>query len=891
MKESGQNRLKSGQEMKKNGKYIQENGNRKQGKTQRRITLCGQWMLESVDKKIKCPVEIPGSVLSAVTACDILKNPYDRMNEYEARAFLDQDFVFYRTFEIVKGEEFAYELCCDGIDTIADICINDVLLRSVDNMHRRYQIACTDVLRDGRNEIRICFHSAIRYIREYTAQPGKEITYTPCGAMENNQYIRKAHSMFGWDWGPQLPDLGIWRDIYIHAFSKPVLDDIKIKQVHSTGHQKNKQVLQKNEAEYVEITLEASVKTTDGEVCTFQEAVKKIPQLRLQAEIITPEGERLAATDGQCRVMHPELWWPHRYGKQPLYTVKVMLLWQDKMSDRLSDKMSDQLSDKMPDKISDSILDEKQYRIGLRTLTVSRQKDLWGEEFAFCVNGVRIFAKGANYIPQDCIYSRITPQRIYDLLDTAVTCGFNMIRVWGGGYYPSEIFYDACDERGLIVWQDFMYACNIYELTDAFRENIIAETRDNVRRLRHHASLGIWCGNNEMESAWDHWGGFCEHPKALREDYLTMFEKIIPQIVQEEDPQTFYWPSSPSSGGAWKEPDSDDMGDRHYWDVWHGEKPFTDYANYYFRFCSEFGFQSFPCIKTIRTFTLPQDRNIFSEVMESHQKNGAANGKILRYISENFLYPKDFESLIYVSQILQGLAIKEGVEHWRRNRGRCMGAIYWQFNDNWPVASWSGVDYYGRWKALQYMARHFYADILGSLKEDETGVYTPYVQNETLHEIQSEVTLYVKDMDGTVLYEKGRKAVCKALSVTAAEPVYLQNIMAGKEREVFTEAVFRHSDGSVSRQVCMPAPYKYMRIKKAMISHTSIRKGNLLLITLQSSVPAFFVQIETDVDLVLSDNYMHLTNGKEWTVTGYLPEGYEGTPEIHVRSLCDSYEF
>ena len=832
----------------------------KQKKMQQRMTLCGWWTAESIkndgqnaDKKIKCPVKIPGSILSAATECGIVKDPYDRMNEYEAREFLDQDVLFSRTFHMEKQDGFVYELCCDGIDTIADISINGVLLQTVDNMHRRYQIVCTDVLLEGRNEIKIRFHSAIGYIREYCPKPGKEITYTPCGAMEKNQYIRKAHSMFGWDWGPQLPDMGIWRDIYIRAFTQASLEHIKIRQNHTAND--------------VKISVEAFIKTADEKVCTLKKAMEKMPQLRLQAEVIAPSGERLPVQDGVCKIVHPKLWWPNRYGEQPLYTVRAVLMWQDE------------------------VLNEKECRIGLRTLTISREKDTWGEEFAFCVNGVKIFAKGANYIPQDCIYSRITPQRIEELLNVAVDCGFNCIRVWGGGYYPSDIFYDRCDEKGLIVWQDFMYACNIYELTDAFRENIIAETEDNVRRLRHHASLGIWCGNNEMESAWDHWGGFCDHSQALREDYLTMFEKIIPKILQTEDPDTFYWPSSPSSGGAFRQPDHDDRGDRHYWDVWHGEKPFTDYENYYFRFCSEFGFQSFPSIKTIREFTLPTDRNILSEVMESHQKNGDANGKIMRYLSDNFLYPKDFESLIYVSQVMQGLAIKEGVEHWRRNRGRCMGAIYWQFNDNWPVASWSSVDYYGRWKALQYMARHFYADILGSLKDNGNGVYTPYVQNETLREIQSNVQLYVKDMDGKVLYEKNSEVKCPALSVTAMESVFLQDVMSGKEKEVFVEAVFRHSDGSVSHQVRMPKPYKHMRIQKAKISFSSVRNEDLLQITLQSDVPAFFVEIETETDMVLSDNFMHLTSRMQRAVTGRLPKGYKGIPKIRVRSLCDSYEF
>lgn len=841
------------------------------------ITLDGEWKLESADGKVVCPVQIPGSVLSAAVKQGILNDPYYRMNEYPAREFLRQDFVFSRTFSFQKQAGCAYELCCDGIDTIADIYLNGSKIRHADNMHLRYRIPCTGFLADGDNELRICFTSALRYIEEYEPQQGKEIHYTACGAVERNQYIRKAHSMFGWDWGPQLPDLGIWRTVFIRGTQTACLSDVKILQKHQHGQ--------------VELIVEPKIKIREngGEPglsreLSMEEAKEKIPDagLELQVELISPQGETVPFTEERCLVAQPQLWWPNRYGKQPLYTVKAALM------------------------AGGELLDEKQYRIGLRTLTVSREKDAWGEEFAFCVNGVKIFAKGADYIPEDCMYTEITPKRVHSLLDAAVECGFNCIRVWGGGYYPSDMFYDYCDEKGLIVWQDFMYACNIYELTDQFRQNIIAETKDNARRLRHHASLGLWCGNNEMESAWNGWEGFCNHTKALQQDYLTMFEEVIPQALRAEDETVFYWPSSPSSGGGFRDPDSDDAGDRHYWDVWHGEKPFSDYGNYYFRFCSEFGFQSFPCMKTIASFTLPQDRNIFTEVMESHQKNGSANGKIMRYISDYFLYPKDFKSLVYISQVLQGIAVKEGVEHWRQNRGRCMGAVYWQLNDNWPVASWSSVDYFGRWKALQYMARHFYADLLGGLQTAQDGTYIPFVQNETMRDAQSQVCLYVKDMAGTVLYEKKGRIACRALSVAymkeAAAPsgrssaapcsgFDLSGMIRGREDRVFVEAVFRHSDGTVSRQVRMPRPYKHMKIGTPHITCESVCKGGLLELTLKTDVPAFFVAIETDADLPLSDNFMHLTGPEEYKVTGKLPDGSAGIPQVRIYSLRDSYAF
>lgn len=830
---------------------------------QQYIMLGGDWHMKSADGKIMCPVKIPGSVLSGAIDQGIIQDPYYRMNEYTTRDFLCQDFIFTKTFCVEKKEEYCYELCCDGIDTVADIFLNGVFLKKVDNMHLRYRIVCTDTIQCGINELKIVIKSPIRYIEEHVPQPGKEITYTPCGAMEKNQYIRKAHSMFGWDWGPQLPDMGIWRDIWIRGFAGAIISDVKIHQKHESGK--------------VEVFADLFVKLQTGEEVPVSKAKESLPMLQAKIELITPEEEILPLINGSCIVENPKLWWPNRYGEQPLYTLKTAF------------------------SLDGEQVSEKQYRIGLRTLTISREKDIWGEEFAFLINGVKIFAKGANYIPEDCVYARITPDKIQALLDAAVDCGFNCIRVWGGGYYPSQEFYDYCDEKGLIVWQDFMFACNIYELTDEMQQNITAEVKDNVRRLRHHASLGLWCGNNEMESAWHHWEGFCTHPQSLRQDYLTIFEKLIPDILHREDESVFYWPSSPSSGGKFENPDSDDIGDRHYWDVWHGEKPFSDYENYYFRFCSEFGFQSFPCRKTIQTFTEKNDRNIFSEVMESHQKNAAANGKILQYISDNFLYPKDFESLIYISQVLQGIAVKEGVEHWRRHRGRCMGAIYWQLSDNWPVASWSSIDYFGRWKALQYMARHFYADILGGLhvareslakdSEQKDICVTPFIQNETMHTCRTKMQLYVKDMEGNIIYSKVMQAECKALSAVDMESVSLKGAVSQKEEDYFIEAIFQHSDGTVSHQVKMQKPYKHMHLKKADISCSCRRVGDLAYFTLHSDVPAFFVEIETDVDMILSDNFMHITDGKQYEITGQLPEGYEGLPVVCVKSLCDSYAF
>ena len=357
---------------------------------------------------------------------------------------------------------------------------------------------------------------------------------------------------------------------------------------------------------------------------------------------------------------------------------------------------------------------------------------------------------GANYIPEDNLLARTSFEKTEKLLKDSVEANFNMVRIWGGGHYPEDYFFDLCDRLGLIVWQDFMFACSAYQLTDEFLDTVKKEAVDNIKRLRHHASLGIWCGNNEVEEGWVYWG-WPQDPKR-KTDYIKLFEFILPDIVKEHDPETFYWSSSPSSGGGFDEPRDPNRGDMHYWEVWHGLKPFTEYRKYFFRFCSEFGFQSFPALKTVESFTLPEDRNIFSHVMESHQKNSGANGKILYYLSENFLYPKDFDSLLYASQLLQAEAIKYGVEHWRRNRGRCMGSLYWQLNDCWPVASWSSIDSFGRWKALHYFAKKFYSPILLSI-EEEGKTASIHVTNETMQDVQGLIEWKLRTNTSEVLKE------------------------------------------------------------------------------------------------------------------------------------------
>ena len=822
-------------------------------------TLNGTWQLSAGHRSLESvDMQIPGTVLSGLLAAGKIKDPFYRTNEDATRALFWKDYVFTRTFD-VDEELLAQQhivLVCEGLDTLAEISINGTFLAKTDNMHRTWKFQAKKLLHPGKNEIQIVFRSVLRFIEDYPYEAHKKINYIPCGSMKGNQLLRKAHSMFGWDWGPQTIDAGIFRDIYLQGYSHARIEDIRIHQQHA-----------KNVSVQTSITLSESV--PGQKLCV--ELAEDGADKPLQTKLCKTNADGVAAVD--FVIENPKLWWPNDYGDQPLYIVRTTLLDEDGTS-----------------------LESITRRIGLRTLTISQEKDEWGNEFAFCVNGVKIFTRGGNYIPDDCLYTRITEKKLDYILESCRRAHFNCVRVWGGGYYPSDAFYDLCDEKGLIVWQDLMYACNVYDVTDAFAENCRQETYDNVRRLRHHASLGLWCGNNEIESAWDHWGDFQKETPYLRADYIRLFEEVLPKAVQEADGETFYWHSSPSSGGCFDNPDDANRGDTHYWDVWHGQKPFTDYRKYFFRFCSEFGFQSFPCAKTVNSFTLEDDRNIFSSVMESHQKNDAANGKMLYYLSENLRYPKDLTHLLYASQVLQGMAIKYGVDHWRRNRGRCMGTLYWQINDDWPAPSWSSIDYFGRWKALHYMAQKFYAPHAVSMTLEDHRCHV-YFSNESFETTEYSLTLSIRDLSGNVLetYEtKGNSPAFSAIETAVVDICSWED----QKDDVFLEAVIHTKDQKVLKDVETLVPYKYLNLKNPVISTEAKETNDAFILHISSDCFAPFVALDfDDADVIFSDNFFHLTDKtvqdiivkKEDILQGHFENAEDFRKRLQILSLGTSY--
>jgi len=740
-------------------------------------SLAGAWEFRLKGDEAWLPAVVPGGVHTDLLALEKIPDPFVGDNERKVQWVAESDWEYRRAFDVDPGlfEQPQVWLVCDGLDTLATVCINGVELGGAENMFRQYRWDVKALLIEGANDLQINFDSAVRYIRAKQAErPMAGVSQ----AIQGGPYLRKAPCQFGWDWGPQLPPVGIWKDIRLEGYQHARLDQVSFVQHH--------------EADRVRVEVLLEVQRWSNE--PFEAAVS----------VTAPDGRKYgdsttftAGSSGFVEIVipDPELWWPNGSGEQPLYDVEIMLEKDGEM------------------------LDLREFRLGLRTIELRQLPDEWGRSFTFVVNGLPIFAKGSNWIPADSFPTRIADEYLEGLIRAAAESHQNMLRVWGGGFYEEDRFYELCDRYGILVWQDFIFSCSVYPLDDeAFLENVRVEVVENIRRLRHHASLVLWCGNNEMEWGWADWGWTAPEYSDMKEAYDRFFHKTLLEWCTEEDPEHAYWPSSPSSDTPFEDPNGQVQGDAHYWDVWHGRKPFTAYRDQFPRFMSEFGFQALPPLETICTYADEADWNMTSYIMEQHQKNDSGNALMVAQMLDTFLLPKDFDSLVYLSLVLQAEGIRYGVEHWRRHPDRVSGTLYWQLNDCWPVASWSSLDYFGRWKALHYAARRFFAPLLLTI-EDKPPVQDLFISSDLSEAWSGNVRWTLETLDGDVI-RSGEKEIT-ALPASAALVCSLDfasEVTEENRRDLVFVAELIGADGMIGRQTAFFAPTKHLTLADPEIS-------------------------------------------------------------------------
>lgn len=781
-------------------------------------SLNGKWRLYNA--KYDLAANVPGSLCQTLLEQGIIDDPYYRDNEYKTLPLFDNGCTYERGFDLGEGLRGADKVLLRfyGIDTLSEIYLNGALIQTTDNMHREYTCDVTELVKPEGNTLSVRIASPTAYIAQKNAE-------TPLWGVDSTMagypHLRKAHYMYGWDWGPMLPDMGIWRGVELIGVRGGLIGGVYVRQNHdwiSDG------VVQ------LDIDVETEFAVSDG--------------LSVKAELTAPDGTVFEAngkiadkTTLHLTVDNAKLWYPRGYGKQPLYGLTV----------RLIDG-------------SGEAVDERKMEIGLRTVTVSRAKLANGEEFAFVVNGLKIFAMGANYIPEDQLLPRRSAELTEKLLNACCDANFNMIRVWGGGIYPDDWFYELCDRLGLLVWQDCMFACSSYKADEAFCETVRAEIADNARRIRNHPSLAMWCGNNEIESMWQGWG-LPEDQQRYKEDYLRLFEEVIPEVLSACDPATFYWCSSPSSGGNFDGSSDEHRGDQHYWAVWHNLRPFEDYYAHEFRFCSEFGFESVPSIKTVRSFTEERDLNLCAPVMEAHQKCSQGTEKIMYYLAQMSHYPYDFEGLIYATQMVQADAIRINVENMRRNRGVCMGSLYWQVNDSNPVVSWSSMDYFQRRKALHYAAKRFYAPVLLSADDRDPERIRLNVSSERPTEFSAEISWRSRKNTGEIIAQGSLPVTVKPraaeyfLTLTPAET----GISSSEKNRAYIEFSLVENGVVLGANTCLPVRPKQFKFADPRLSFSVKDGGERFEITVSAKAFAKGVWLELkNADCVFSNNFFDL---------------------------------
>lgn len=806
------------------------------------IELNKEWKFKQGRLNNWYPATVPGVVHTDLIDNKIIEDPFFRLNERGLQWIDKEDWIYETTFDLSKDilNKNNIEILFKGLDTYADIYLNDEKILATDNMFRQWAVDIKGKVKSKENILRVYFHSPIKEdMPKWDALPFQyEATndQSENGGLFNKKlsvFARKAGYHYGWDWGPRLVTSGIWRPVVINAWSDARINNVQVIQKAVTAK-------------------EAKIKTII-EVFSDREMANAILQVsdndakKVLGSIKADLNKGLNKVEVDFAISNPKLWWSNNLEKPHMYNFNTEVISESRVVDNQIEK------------------------IGVRSLKVVSEKDKYGRSFYFELNGVPVFAKGANYIPCDNFLPRVTKDIYKKTVLDAVNANMNMLRVWGGGIYEDDYFYDLCDEYGILVWQDFMFACSIYPAEGELLENIRLEAIDNVRRLRNHPSIAIWCGNNECQDAWFNWGWKDRHEKEnqahadkIWEQFQDQYYKVLPKVVEEHGSGIAYTPSSPFAD--YGVGSNDHEGDRHYWDVWHGRKPIADYNKERSRFFSEYGFQSFPEFESVKIYAPEkEDWNITSEVMMAHQRGGDhANKLIESYLLNEYYTPKDFESFLYIGQILQGDAIKTAIEAHRRDMGYCMGTLFWQHNDCWPVASWASRDYYGRWKAQHYFTRKAYEDILVSPIEKD-GVLDVVIVSDRLKNTNGTLTVKVFELDGKEINSQTQKITLKANSSNKSFSKKLDELTNGADKSNIVIHAEFVADKVYSNNYFL-AKQKDINFPEVTISSKveSVDGGFAVTLTANEYARGVFMSID-GIDNFFEDNYFDILPGKSVT--------------------------
>ena len=794
------------------------------------------------------PATVPGVVQTDLMALRKLRDPYVADNESKAQWVGLSDWQ-YQTRIVLGAEALKHDhvdLVFEGLDTFATIKINGTEVSRTENMFRSWRVPVKGVLREGGNVLEVDFASPIRKMKPLIAS----LPYVLPGAYDSafgdeppgrnsSTYVRKAGYQYGWDWGPRLVALGIWKPVRLEFYDSLRLEDLHIEQLHLDDEVAALNVQLNIQSDLIQpVSIEVRATSPNGSTQT------------LVREAALFAGDNPVGVPIQ--IAHPLRLWPAGYGRPDLYTVEAIVIQNGRR------------------------IGESSRRVGLRTTQIRRQADQWGRSFELLVNGVPIFAKGANLIPFDMFPSRVRAGQQDRMLQSALAANMNILRIWGGGLYQDDHLYEAADEAGLMIWQDFMFGGAIVPPDTSFRENVAVEAAEQVKRLRDHPSIVVWVGNNEVQTDWENWGGSTQELKRSlgadeRERLVTgmvrLFDQTLRAAVTQFSPRTPYWAGTPSTdydGPA----DQDDDGDRHYWSVW-GGKPVEEYLEVTPRFMSEFGLQSLPSMATIEAFTVPKDRQAESPVMRAHQKYDKGNGnkRLLLYINNNYGVPKTFADFIYLSQLMQAEGIELAALHLRAARPHNMGVLYWQLNDVWPGASWSSIDCFERWKALHFHARRFFAPVAASfLRRD--GRSEAHIVSDLREARNLRWRLRVFELSGKLLNERSANQTISAASSTRIGSFMDAELLQGADAKR-AQAVFEILDGAdtVSRSFVYFEAAKNLAWTDPRLTWSFARTPAGYDITLKSESAARGVWIDVGgLAAQVSDNAFDMIGGESVTV-------------------------